>query len=87
MDIVPLKSEYPFYYYNDELPAEWDTEYKQTVRRIKVNDMYLSDIVIACSELGVHVTQDEVLRTQFYSNKFKLQFNRDWIHYYICPNK
>jgi hypothetical protein len=73
LDIVPLKSEYPLYYYNDELPAEWDTEYKQTVRRIKVNDMYLSDIVIACSELGVHVTQDEVLRTQFYSNKFKFE--------------
>ena len=20
-------------------------------------------------------------------SKFKLQFNRDWIHYYICQNK
>jgi hypothetical protein len=73
LDIVPLKSEYPLYYYNDELPAEWDSEYKQTVRRIKVNDMYLSDIVMACSELGVDVTQDEILRTQFYSNKFKFE--------------
>lgn len=73
LDIVPLKSDYPLYYYNDELPEEWDSEYKQTVRRIKVNDMYLSDIVMACSELGVDVTQDEVLRTQFYSNKFKFE--------------
>ena len=73
LDIVPLKSDYPLYYYNDELPEEWDIEYKQTVRRIKVNDMYLSDIVIACSELGVDVTQDEILRTQFYSNKFKFE--------------
>ncbi len=73
LDIVPLKSDYPLYYYNDELPETWDDVYKQTVRRIQVNDMYLSDIVIECAKQGVDVTQDEILNKQFYSNKFKFE--------------
>jgi|MDTG01.5.fsa_nt_gb hypothetical protein len=70
LNLVPIDSDHTLWYYNDKLPEIVDEENKSTIRAIKVNKMFLSDIVKEAEINGVIVTEDEILNTHFYSNNF-----------------
>ena len=70
LGIVPVDSKHDLWFYDDGLPELYDEDSKQMHRRIKVNKMYLSDIVKECDACGVNVTEADVLNSHFYSNDF-----------------
>ena len=70
LDIVPIDYKEDLYYYNDDLEPLFDEKTNKMVHRMKVNGMYLSDIVLAAKEKGCDTTKDEILKSHFYSNKF-----------------
>ena len=71
LDLVPLMADAPMYYYNDNLPELYDESTNTMIRRMKVNGMYLSEIVVKANLLNCHITQEDVLKSHFYSNKFE----------------
>jgi hypothetical protein len=71
LDLVPLMADAPMYYYNDNLPELYDEQTNTMIRRMKVNGMYLSEIVMKANLLNCHITQEDVLKSHFYSNKFE----------------
>lgn len=71
LDLVPLMAEKPMYYYNDNLPELYDEDSNTMVKRMKINGLYLSEIVVMANSLNCHITQEDVLKSHFYSNKFE----------------
>tara|TARA_R110002020_G_C16261433_1_gene770502 strand:+ start:134 stop:1933 length:1800 start_codon:yes stop_codon:yes gene_type:complete len=70
LDLITLEYREDLWYYNDELEPVYDSKTNMMVNRMKVNGMYLSDIVANAEKQGCHVTQEEILETHFYANKF-----------------
>ena len=70
LDIAPIDSKQDLWYYHKDLPEILDEKNQSMVRGIKVNKMYLSDIVKECDNNNVTVTESEILRTHFYENNF-----------------
>jgi len=70
LDLVPIDYTKNLYYYNDELEPLFDKKTNKMICRMKINGMYLSDIVLAAKEKGCDTTKDDILKSHFYSNKF-----------------
>lgn len=73
LNLVKLESKNELWYYHEELPQQYDSFLNKMVTGIKVNGLYLSQIVSKCAENGVTVTEDAILK-RFYQNQFKFQF-------------
>lgn len=73
MGLVPLESEEDLWYYDTGLPVEVCSETNLIVNRIKVNGMYIHDIVAECAKHGVSITTESV-KNRFYANTLKCQF-------------
>jgi hypothetical protein len=73
LDLVPIDATKPIYFYHSDLEPLYDSKTNTMVKRMQVNGMYLSDIVHNASKKGCVVSQDEILNTHFYSNKFNFQ--------------
>jgi len=73
LDLVPLDSNKKLWYYNPKLPEVYDDEIGKMVNGIRVDGLYLSDIVNKCRELGADITTDDI-KNRFYQNKFTFQF-------------
>lgn len=73
LNLVKLESKKSLWYYHRDLPEVYDSELGKMVNGIVVNDMYISDIVTKCNELGASVTNDTI-EERFYQNTFKFQF-------------
>ena len=73
LNLVKLESKNDLWYYHEELPEQYDSSLNKMVNGIKVNGLYLSEIVSKCAENGVTITQDSILK-RFYQNQFKFQF-------------
>jgi hypothetical protein len=71
-DLVQLKSDNDLWFYHNDLPASVDAASGKIVNRIRVNDLYLSEIVKKCNEAGALISKDSVLE-RFYKNLFKFQ--------------
>lgn len=74
MNLVTLSSKHSLWYYHQDLPEVYDTEIKKMVRGIRVNNMYLSDIVKKCNELGATNVTEDTITNRFFENKFKFSF-------------
>jgi hypothetical protein len=74
LGIVNLKSKHPLWFYHHDLPEVYDDVLQKMVRGIKVNDMYLSDIVEKCNSLGATSVVEDTIKNRFWKNKFKFSF-------------
>tara|TARA_R100000234_G_scaffold54843_1_gene32864 strand:- start:249 stop:2051 length:1803 start_codon:yes stop_codon:yes gene_type:complete len=70
LGLIQVDAKQNLWYYNEQLPEEWDEKNKESVRGFKVNGMYLEDIIKEAESKGVSITKDEVLNDYWYSNKF-----------------
>jgi hypothetical protein len=70
LGLVQVDAKQNLWYYNEQLPEEWDEQNKESVRGFKVNRMYLEDIIKEAESKGVSITKDEVLNDYWYGNKF-----------------
>ena len=61
LDLVPIDYKENLYYYNDDLEPMYDEKTNEMIHRMKVNGMYLSDIVSAAKEKGCDTTKDDIL--------------------------
>ena len=73
LNLVKLESKKTLWYYHRDLPEIYDADLGKMVNGIVVNNMYISDIVTKCNELGVWITKDTI-EQRFYENTFKFQF-------------
>ena len=73
LNLVKLESKNELWYYHEELPEQYDSSLNKMVNGIKVNGLYLSEIVSKCAENGVTITENSILK-RFYQNQFKFQF-------------
>lgn len=73
LNLVTLESKNELWYYHEELPEQYDSSLNKMVNGIKVNGLYLSEIVSKCTENGVTITENSILK-RFYQNQFKFQF-------------
>ena len=73
LNLVRLESKNDLWYYHEELPEQYDSSLNKMVNGIKVNGLYLSEIVSKCAENGVTITENSILK-RFYQNQFKFQF-------------
>lgn len=74
LGIVKLQSKHPLWFYHNDLPEVYDDVLQKMVRGIKVNDMYLSDIVEKCNSLGATSIVEDTIKNRFWNNKFKFSF-------------
>lgn len=74
MNLITLASKHSLWFYHQDLPEVYDTEIQKMVRGIRVNDMYLSDIVTKCNELGATNVTEDTIKNRFFENKFKFSF-------------
>jgi len=73
LNLVKLESKNELWYYHEDLPEQYDSSLNKMVNGIKVNGLYLSEIVEKCEQNGVNLTEDAILK-RFYQNQFKFQF-------------
>lgn len=74
MNLITLASKHSLWFYHQDLPEVYDSEIQKMVRGIRVNDMYLSDIVTKCNELGATNVTEDTIKNRFFENKFKFSF-------------
>lgn len=74
MNLITLASKHSLWFYHQDLPEVYDSEIQKMVRGIRVNDMYLSDIVAKCNELGATNVTEDTIKNRFFENKFKFSF-------------
>lgn len=74
MNLITLASKHSLWFYHRDLPEVYDSEIQKMVRGIRVNDMYLSDIVAKCNELGATNVTEDTIKNRFFENKFKFSF-------------
>lgn len=74
LNLVQLQSKKTLWYYHKDLPEVYNAELGKMVNGIKVNDMYLSDIVKRCNDLGVDSITESTIKNRFWKNKFKFSF-------------
>lgn len=74
MNLITLSSKHSLWFYHQDLPEVYDNEIQKMVRGIRVNDMYLSDIVAKCNELGATNVTEDTIKNRFFENKFKFSF-------------
>jgi hypothetical protein len=74
MNLITLASKHSLWFYHQNLPPVFDSEIQKMVRGIRVNDMYLSDIVAKCNELGATDVTEDTIKNRFFENKFKFSF-------------
>ena len=74
MNLITLASKHSLWFYHKDLPEVFDSEIQKMVRGIRVNDMYLSDIVTKCNELGATNVTEDTIKNRFFENKFKFSF-------------
>jgi hypothetical protein len=73
LDLVSLDSSKQLWYYNPKLPEVYDEEIGKMVNGIRVDGLYLSEIVDKCRSFGADITVDDI-KNRFYQNKFIFQF-------------
>lgn len=74
LNLCTLASKHSLWFYHQDLPEVYDTEIQKMVRGIKVNDMYLSDIVKKCNELGATNITEDTIKNRFFEGNFKFSF-------------
>lgn len=73
LDLVALDSTKKLWYYNAKLPEVYDEDLGKMVNGVRVDGLYLSQIVDKCRNLGADITADDI-KNRFYQNKFTFQF-------------
>jgi hypothetical protein len=72
---VPMPENYQdLYYYHPDLEEEYDDELNVMVRRVKINGLYLSQIVELCHEKGAVNVTEETIKERFWLNQFNFTF-------------
>tara|TARA_R110002020_G_scaffold161655_2_gene346946 strand:- start:1397 stop:3238 length:1842 start_codon:yes stop_codon:yes gene_type:complete len=72
---VPMPDNYQdLYYYHPDLEEEHDDELNVMVRRVKINGLYLSQIVELCHEKGAVNVTEETIKERFWLNQFNFTF-------------
>jgi hypothetical protein len=75
MDCVPMPENYEdLYFYHPDLPERYDEELETNVRRVKINGLYLSEIVNLCHEKGAVNVTEETIKERFWSNTANFRF-------------
>jgi|2_EtaG_2_1085320.scaffolds.fasta_scaffold14700_2 hypothetical protein len=70
LNLVPIDAKHDLWFYHTDLPELYDEKSNTMIRRIKVNGMFLEDIVQEAELNGARVTEDEVLNSHYYKNNF-----------------
>jgi hypothetical protein len=73
LDLVKLDPNKELWYYNQKLPETYDASINKMVKGIRVDGLYLSEIVAKCRALNADITADDI-KNRFYENTFIFQF-------------
>jgi len=75
MGCVPMPDNYEdLYFYHQDLDEKFDTELEMKVRRVKINGLYLPEIVELCHLNGAVNVTEQTIKERFWFNQFNFTF-------------